>query len=202
MIRQKILVLGNGPQVSDIEFDRLDSSIITLGVNRIWIKHFPNYFFFHDLDILDELNSDVITRSKLISNSKCISSDWFDRHDVDSPNWITKYPRLDRRAFPDSVTTSIRILTSKILKKSPSQLEFYIAGVNLKWTNPSHFWKDSDFDSINKNGQSWYDPRFQKILHNFKKLQSLGFNLISVTPESLLNKTMRNINISNLYRNS
>lgn len=202
MIKQKVLVLGNGPQISDIEFDRIPSDIITLGVNRIWIKYYPDFLFFHDLNILNELNQNEESKKNLISKSKCITSDWFDRHNIDCPNWITKHSRLDRKAFPDSVCTSIRILTSKILKKNPSQIEFYIAGVNLKWMDPSHFWKEYEFNSLHNASKPWYDSRFQKMLYNFKNLQRLGFNLISVTPDSLLNKTMRSINISNLYRNS
>jgi hypothetical protein len=195
-----ILILGNGPQINSINFDKLDPNIITLGVNRIWLKHYPNYFFFHDLDILKELDNSQIDKAKLISNSKCITSDWINKSGSDIPHWITKHSRIDRRKFPDSVTTSIEILLNKILKLNPSRVNLYIAGVNLKWTDPSHFWKESKYHSLNKADRSWYDTRFQKIVYNFKQLKSKGYNIVSVTPESNLNKIFRYVNISNLYK--
>jgi hypothetical protein len=51
MEKLKVLVLGNDPQINDIEFDRLDKNIITLGINRIWLKYIPDYFFFNDYEI-------------------------------------------------------------------------------------------------------------------------------------------------------
>lgn len=200
MSKKKVLVLGNGPQISNIKFDKLDPNIITLGINRIWLKHYPNYFFFHDYEILKELNNEPIHKVKLRSISKSFSSDWIDRSGKDSPSWVTKYSRLNRRNFPDSITTSIPILIHRILSESPSNVQLYLAGVNLKWTNPSHFWKSSDFDSLNKHNKEWYSIRFQKMLHNFKQLRTLGYNMVSVTPDSNLNKIMRYINISNLYK--
>ena len=54
--KNKILILGNGADINDIDFSRLDSSFITAGVNRIYKKHIPEYYFIYDLkDIVPEL---------------------------------------------------------------------------------------------------------------------------------------------------
>lgn len=196
--RDNILVLGNGPQISNINFDLLDTGIKTFGVNRIWLKHYPDYFFFQDHPIIREIEADPVHKANLIGKSECFSSDWLRKNIKNVPYWVTTYERSDRRAFPDSVTSGLRMLVEKY-KIDKSKTLFYIAGVNLKWTNPSHFWKEMEYSASNKYGKSWYDTRFNRMFDNFKNLQSLGFNMVSVTPDSLLNKIMRYENIENLY---
>lgn len=195
---KEILVLGNGPQIGSIKFDLIKPAISTFGVNRIWLKHHPDYFFFHDRDILMELERDPILLSKVIGNSQCFTSDWLKKEVKMIPNWVRCYSRFNRRAFPDSVTTGMRILGQRYLKGPISDYTFYLAGINLRWTQPSHFWK-SDYDSLNDKGSDWYLPRFKRVLKNFIDLQNSGFNMVSVTPDSDLNKILRSINIENLY---
>jgi hypothetical protein len=196
--QNKILVLGNGPQINDISFDLLDTRIKTFGVNRIWLKHYPDYFFFQDPPIIRELELNPIHRAKLIGKSQCFSSDWLRKHCDYIPKWVTTYERSDKGKFPDSVSIGLKMLTEKY-QIDRSKTTFYIAGVNLKWTEPSHFWKELSYSSSNKYGKGWYCMRFNKMFDNFKNLQSLGFNMVSVTPESMLNKIMRYENIENLY---
>lgn len=199
MKSKKVLVLGNGPQINDIDFTRINPSIITFGVNRIWLKHYPDYFFFHDKDILLELESDHIQLSRVIGKSKCFTSDWIKKEIKMVPNWLRCYSRFQRRPFPDSVTTGMRILGERYLKGSISDYTFYMAGINLRWTQPSHFWKEDYKNSRNDKDSDWYLPRFTRILNNVSSLKELGFNMVSVTPNSDLNKIMRSINIENLY---
>ena len=198
--KKKILVLGNGPSINDIEFDRLDKSIPTFGVNRIWLKYNPTWYFFHDYSILSELERDPINQSKLIANSICFSSDWINRDNRSTPHWLRKYPRRNRRLFPDSVTTGLGLLDTNILPGKTSDYIFYLAGIDLKWSDTSHFWKKMDHNALNCANKAWYDARFKKMFQNFRDMKSHGYNMISVTPDSMLNKLMRFENISNLYK--
>jgi len=199
----KILVLGNSPDINDIEFDKLDPRIKTIGVNRIWLKHYPDYFFFNDWDIVEELNmsENEISRIKLTQKSLCYSSTWLRRSAKSLiPNWVRIYAIENRRLFPDSVSNSIRIFRDQFLKGIPSSdYVFYIAGVRLNWCEPSHFWKQEGYSGLNNRDRSWYDKRFQSIFNNFVNLKDSGIKMISVTPGSRLNKIMRYENISNLY---
>ena len=61
---EKILVLGNSSQINDIEFDKLQSDITTLGVNRIWYKHMPDILGFTDISIFKELEQQNINIEK------------------------------------------------------------------------------------------------------------------------------------------
>jgi len=197
----KVLVLGNDPQLNDIDFDKLDPSIIILGINRSWQKIDKDYLFFNDIEILKEL----IIQHKLSNiSSNLISSDWLSiqskKLKYALPDNIQIFNRKDVSRFPDSVTCAIEIFSNKI--KNASNITFYIAGVSLMWSEPSHFWKKSDQISLNTHDISWYEPRFNRILDNFNRLKSLGYTIISVHPNSRLNKIFRTADISSLYRNS
>lgn len=198
-MKTKVLVLGNDPQINDIDFSRLDPSIITLGVNRIWLKHLPNYFFFHDWDIVVELKRRPELLAKLQTKSTIFTSDWYKFHNKAIPRWTIMHPRptSHRRSFPDSVTTAMWLFKNYYAR----QLDcvYYIAGVSLKWQNPSHFWKTIKHHSKNDHGSTWYTPRFDKTHSNFKALNSSGYSMISVNPNSRLNSMMRSVGIENLY---
>jgi len=202
MVKTKILVLGNDPQINQIDFDRLDPSVITYGVNRIWLRHIPNYFFFHDKHIFKELLENPEKLAQLQMRSKVFTSDWLKlkHREVVLPNWIRCYPRIDRYQFVDSVTTGLQILCRNIY--SPNNIRFYIAGVSLIWREPSHFWKETEYRSYNQFGPAWYGPRFDRTFANFEKLKTKGFDMVSVNPDSKLNKILRYENISNLYKKS
>lgn len=202
MKKIKILVLGNDPFINDIDFSRLDPNVITLGTNRIWLKHNPNHFFFHDVEIIKELGQNPKKLEQLIEDSNIFASDWLKimstRHRIKVPGWITVYNRLDRHKFVDCVSTSMEILDRHIYPDS--KLQFYIAGVSLTWKDPSHFWKvDPPGNFMNKKGQAWYAPRFDRTYKNFDTLKGKGFDMINVTPDSRLNKLMRYESIGNLY---
>lgn len=196
-----VLVLGNDPFINNIDFFKLNPSIITLGVNRIWLKHIPNYFFFNDFPIATELSKNPKTLQKLQEDSHCFSSDWLkimsEKNNLSVPEWTTIYHRLYPTGIPDSVTTSMSIFSKDIMPNK--DITFYIAGVSLKWQEPSHFWKTLPHESLNQHDAEWYEPRFASILRNFVRLQIHGVKMVSVTPNSMLNKMMRYERIENLY---
>jgi hypothetical protein len=195
----KVLVLGNDPQINTIDFDRLKPEVITLGVNRIWLKHIPNYLFFNDIQILTEIERHPEIMAQLQSNTKCFSSDWI-KYGLKRtiPQWIEIHRRPNVISFPDSVSTAINIFSSNFL--TDRRVTYYLAGVSLKWTNPSHFWKEIEYESLNKHGQDWYTTRFVKMSENFRKIKARGIRVISVNPNSNLNKMFRYESIDNLYR--
>lgn len=198
MKKTSVLVLGNDPQINEIDFSRIQPDIITLGLNRIWLKMNPSYFFFNDLIIANELASHPEALAKLRQHSIIFSSDWIHKGKAQAvPKWITVHPRENRYLFPDSATNSIELLKKKYLPTS--ECVFYLAGISLTWKEPSHFWKSPTFSSKNTADSTWYLPRFEKMFDNFKTLKSKGYNIVSVTPNSKLNKLFRYESIENLY---
>lgn len=193
----KVLVLGNDPQINRINFDRLSPSVLTLGVNRIWLKHTPNYFFFNDFEIARELEKNPEDLAKLRQHSTIFSSDWLSREkSYNIPSWVRVYHRQNKYSFPDSVSTAIHLFNYHLVKNCI----FYVAGVSLKWQTPSHFWLKMNYSSSHVPTNEWYEPRFKKILQNFTMMKNMGINVVSVHPDSELNKVMRYENIENLYQ--
>jgi hypothetical protein len=201
MEKLKVLVLGNDTQINEIQFDRLPKNIITLGVNRIWLKHTPNYFFFNDYEMIKELRAHPEHLAKIKTYSTSYSSDWLlsqlRKKGQPIPTWLKIYQRPNKTKFPDSITSAIEIFRANLQKSS--EVTFYVAGVSLRWQNPSHFWKELDYTSLNRHGENWYTPRFNLILENFKRLKSLNYDIVSVHPDSSINKLFRYENIGNLY---
>ena len=199
---KKILIIGNDPSIDQIDFTRLDPNIITVGTNRAWMKLLPNYLFFHDPKIFQELEQNPKRLSDLISHSNIIASDWL-KHTcrnakVKVPNYLKVYERPNKRKYVDCVTTAMDILDRKLFLKRDTV--YYIAGVSLTWKSPSHFWKKNPIEGIgNKNDKAWYDKRFGLTYDNFVDLKNRGFKMVSVTPDSKLNKLLRYENIGNLY---
>jgi hypothetical protein len=198
---QRILVLGNDPQINSIKFDRLAKDVVTIGVNRIWLKHIPNFYFFHDYDILSELMLDQERLLALQMGAKCFSSDWLAYQARKAsgriPGWIRVHARNTKSTFPDSVSTAMRLFIQHYL--TSTSRTFYIAGVSLKWKEPSHFWKVDEYQSRNDKDVDWYLPRFDKMLENFKSLKSTGTQIVSVNPDSRLNGLFRYEGIDSLY---
>lgn len=197
----KVLVLGNSPQINEIDFKKLDPNIITLGVNRIWLKHIPNYFFFQDYEIFKELNDFPEILNSIKNKSFTYSTSWLTNRNRKNkiPNWIKIYKLSKQLIFPDSITHSIYNLNTFILRNY--DITFYIAGVSLIWEDPSHFWKlNTKYKFLNNRDESWYKERFTKIFKNFKCLNSMGYKIISVNKTSLLNELFTYEDINTLYR--
>jgi hypothetical protein len=196
-----VLVIGNDPSINEIDFSRLRTEVITLGTNRSWLKHIPDYHFFHDVKIFQELDKNPECLSKLKENSHIITSDWLkiccNKNRVPFPSYAKKYNRPDRYKFVDCVTTAIEILDRYVYKR---KMKYYIAGVSLTWKDPSHFWKTDIEKGIgNSKGPAWYIPRFNRAYDNFVKLKGKRFDIVSVTEDSRLNKIFRYESIGNLY---
>ena len=198
----KVLIIGNDPTINQIDFSRLDPNVITVGTNRAWLKLIPNYLFFHDIKILDELENNTKKLEDLKFHSNLIASDWLNpqckKRNIQVPDYIKVYQRPDRTKYVDCVTTAIDILNRNVFSKNNTT--YYIAGVSLKWQNPSHFWKLNPTPGIgNSNGPSWYNVRFDRTYRNFVNLKKGNIKMISVTPGSRINKLIRHENIANLY---
>ena len=201
-MKNKLLLIGNDPTIEYIDFPRIQKDIITVGTNRAWLKTIPNYLFFHDQKIFQELDENVNRLNQLKAHTKIISSDWLEinckRTGLQVPNYTTIYERPNKTKYVDCVTTAIDILERDKFKKRDTI--FYVAGVSLTWKTPSHFWKKNPIEGIgNTNDRDWHNKRFQMTFTNFENLKKRGFNIVSVTPDSKINKIFRYENIGNLY---
>lgn len=198
---KKVLVLGNSNHLNSINFNKLDKNITTIGVNRIWYKFIPDYFVFSDMEIYKELiNQKAFEKLK---NSKIITTEWFNRKNKNITNkllqdkQIKSYKIFPYIKFPDSVCSAIYIYHSFLRRHT--KIRYYIAGVDLYYTpNKNHFWT-GEYTTTNNNGKEWYEPRFKWMFENYMKFKQSGLDIVSVNPNSELNKLFPKKDIKELY---
>jgi hypothetical protein len=138
--------------------------------------------------------------AQLQYKSKIFSSTWLYKRNLGmtAPEWISHVFQIPSKGrFLDSASTAIQLYSNNFTDGPP--VTFYLAGISLTWQEPSHFWKEIEYDGLNKAGAEWYNPRFSLMFDNFKYLKALKYNIVSCTPNSALNKVFRYENIENLY---
>jgi len=200
------LIIGNDKSLNDLNPENIPEKYITVGINRSWLKLYTDYLFFNDIDILKELIYHKINLEKM----HLLSSDWLCRKDLSKENlefiesykkYIDIYKRKDLGAFPDSVTTAIKTLNDHIFEGEKNH--FYIYGVSLRYDNEkNHFWSDNinEFFILNNKDKNaeWYNKRFAIIKSVLQKMKRQGYNITSVTKNSILNTIFpyKNLNLN------
>lgn len=187
-----IVVLGNDRNLSNISGNSVFNTI-TVGINRSYMILKTNYLFFNDVDIATEIikNGVDIEDMRVVCSDRINydleynkkGNDWRRFNEKHKP---VIYDRVNRNMFPDSVCSALDVFTNKIYPHK--NVRFKIYGVSLKFDNEcNHFWKDKKDIVLNKKHRDWYEPRFDSIYNNFKKLKALGYDITSLTPGSRLN---------------
>lgn len=181
----KFLILGTGADINNIDFKRVKSNIITAGVNRVYEKLIPKIFFIYDLDTL----MPYVTGVKEIVTHPDQLKKYFvsGRMDYDF-NFITYY---DKDYIPGyeyqgkhydcghgSINYLLRYLNN--YKYVGQDNVFYIAGVPLL-ERIGHFYQDIEITTSKQNV-------LDRFFNDFLRLKRLGFNIVSLMPESRLNE--------------
>lgn len=198
---KKILVFGNSKHINEINFTKINPHITTVGVNRIWYKFIPDYLCFTDILIY----KDIIEKGKTLNDFKnVILSEWILRnsnHDINKilmhQNTRLYYNINKYLAFPDSVSSAIMIY-DRFIRKPHDKCKYYIAGVDLKWSDEHHFWLNTHKTNNNTN-KEWNINRFPRMLHNWKIFKQQQYNIVSVNKNSMLNSIFQYEDINNLY---
>jgi len=178
------LILGNGADINELDFDKIDEGLITAGVNRIYMKFMPEYYYIYDLvDIMPDFPD---KECRIITHTSKLQQYLHDT--VNNTNVFMSYPMpeytqkfvlngQEYKCNHSSVNMLIRILNNYIYKGFENI--FYICGVPLL-ENIGHFYDDS----INKTSQKVLD----KIYNDFIRLKHNGHKIISCMKKSLLNE--------------
>ena len=201
-VAHKVLILGNSNQINDINFNKLDGKITTIGVNRIWYKYSPNYLVFSDTEIYKELKEQKAFDK--LKDTNIIVSEWIKRkgnakiaQEILNDKRIRMYKIFPHLKFPDSVCSAIHIYHNFLRKDT--RVRYYIAGVDLYYNqSKNHFWT-GEYKTNNKHGKDWYEPRFKRMLENYTKFKQDGLDIVSVNPHSELNRLFPKKDIKELY---
>jgi hypothetical protein len=197
-----IIILGNDKSISDIDFN-IFRNITTAGVNRIFLKYEPDYLFFLDNDIVEEIKINEIN----LPNTICITSKYnYDKRqkfdiEVDLINDRFKghiHDKYYNHSVFSSVPSLIKQLNDFIFKKE--KLCFFIFGVSLTYKN-EHFWNEFEYYKLKKSSNFDYEEnknRMDKMLFTFKKLMARKYILFNCNPESRLNEIMPFVDIEKI----
>lgn len=187
-----VFIFGNDASIENISFDEIDilrknNKIITAGVNRIWLKHLPDYFFFMDHPIPQELykalNNKKISYDQ-INNMNIITSSHNIRKSDDYMNFINEF---DCKLYKLNKLNSVNNLIWYMYHENPNRI-FYINGVSLQWNEKHHFWCNKKYSEYGNNkSEFWTMKRFNKSLEIFKDMYNNGIKMISLTRNSRLN---------------
>jgi len=197
--QKRILILGNDKYINCLDFEKVeDSSLITAGVNRIWKKMQPEFLYFIDYAIIEEL---YFAQPELPNTKILHCQEYTDglmvNDDAKTKNTYTKskeflnetYNVTNVRREKHTVNTVIWLISylNEVLFSKDNCI-FYIYGVSLTWDNDCHhFWEGDKSVTRNTADQTWYDPRFKQHLNGFQKLRKNGLEIVSCTPNSKLN---------------
>ena len=203
-----ILVLGNDKSINDINFKELgDYEMIVAGVNRIFLVTEPDYLFFLDNEIQEELKS----ANRSLNNTTVITSRYsdlgFQNYKINHM-WLHDnskyYLALEFNPLNDNLKGSVPALI-KVLNDCIYRDEycvFYIGGVSLKWDNhASHFWKTMDYSeqSLHNKGENHYNPRFEMMYQAFNRLKKQqkkdNFIMLNINPDSRLTKLLQTVDL-------
>lgn len=197
--KNKILILGNGADINDIDFSRVDSSFITAGVNRIYKKHIPEYYFIYDLkDIVPEL-PDTVTNIHTVKNkyeellrdnTKDLTNKTFIINEYNNYSKVFNIHDAVLDCNFSAVNYLIRLLDDIIYKDDINY--FYICGCPLL-ESVGHFYDES----INATPQKTLD----NIYKDFLRLAYKKYNMISLMKQSKLNNILPVYDKDILYYN-
>lgn len=199
----KFLILGTGADINDIDFDRIDDSFITAGVNRIYEKFIPEYYYIYDLK--DVLIKDGIAVSLPEGiHTICTHPDklyeYMSKRKNYKQNFFTYYDPLYTATFThngdeyecnqSSINYLIRMLNDRFF--SGGDNVFFLAGVPLL-ESVGHF-----YSGTGKTTQ----VVLNRFYNDFIRLKNLGYNIFSIMKESKLNDLFPTEDINMIYKDA
>jgi hypothetical protein len=203
-----ILLFGNGPEINNIDFESLDyvrngnSDIVTAGVNRIWRRYMPDYFFFIDGDIVRELIAKSVQRPE---GSEWFSSDFLFKnegrpgtpdeteqfYEYFQTNSIHLLPRpWQHTRRLNSMLWSIIYLNKFIFFKEKCRFYLFATPLRIVEKDDHHFWA-KDTDTIYQLTPDRMEGYFRSHVRGLQELSSAGYDIYSATADSLANNYLQ-----------
>lgn len=208
-----VLLFGNDSHINDYNLDEVDrlrsgaGNIITVGINRIWRRYWPDYLVFIDADVVNELidigvtpppDTTIITSEYLFNNS-------------DRP--LSKEERQSFQEYLDSVPGEVHMFERPVsyTKRKSSLLwsivyvdkylfekdtcTFYLYGTSLRM-GVGHFWlEDADTVYYSKDAAT-ADNEYRSHTTGLKELRKNGFHILSLTKGSRADQFLESLDLN------
>jgi hypothetical protein len=194
-MRNNFLILGNGLDINEIDFETIDINLISGGVNRIYFRFIPEFYFIYDLvDIMPDF---PLKEYWIYTYTPKLSE--YLRENVNKKTIFTSFPfpeytqdftinGKNKNCNFSALNMLIRVLNDYLYKGDNNY--FYICGCPLD-EKIGHFYDES----INQTSQKTLD----NIYNDFIRLAWNNYKIISVMEESKLNDLFPNEDKNILY---
>lgn len=188
--RKHVLILGNDKTLNYLKYAEFNDGVIIVGINRAHEIVKTDYTFFGDNPIFDEIYEKEDGNMEQILKYNLVTSDWIYKDDTEHEmkQWvddgvIRMHTRERKNSFPDSVTIGLEYFN----RLFEGNVTFYVYGVSLRYDEKeNHFW--TKHKGKKEPGKDWSEPRFNRILRNFRKLKAEGtYDIVSVSKDSRIN---------------
>lgn len=207
-----VLVFGNDRHINDYDFSRIDQlrsgdrNIITVGINRIWRRYWPDYLVFMDADVINELIDNSITpppHTTLVTSAFLFDNP--DRH-------LSEEEHKAFTEYLDSVPCKVKMLERPIAytKRKSSLLwsivymdkylfpkdkcTFYLYGTSLR-ADVGHFWSQSDNTVQYDKDSKVVDGQYRSHAAGLRELRKDGFHIVSLTQGSRASEFLETIDL-------
>lgn len=190
------LIFGTGADINNIDFSRLRKDFIIVGVNRIFEKIIPDYYYVYDLKTLISYIPNTI---KTIYTHPAKLKECFDNNLNYNFNYVTYY---DKDYMPSyvyegghfdcghgSVNYLLRMLNNYLFEGQKNT--YYLAGVPLL-EGMGHFYQDVEATTS-------VQIALDRFFNDFLRLKRLGYNIKSVMENSRLNEIFPVEDINIIY---
>lgn len=201
---KNVVIFGTSPFLDKLDFNKIEElrnkkDIVFAGVNRIFYKFQPDYFFFMDGDIIEELkengiqrdsNSRWLTSEFLYGNSQCRIS----REKYASYSAKQKIEELDINFEKSTNRKSSLLWLMCYLQNFEFKdylCKFYLVGVELKTSNVHYFGHKTNKNRPGNTLSTQYISQYKGIGEFLQK----GFHIMSLNPNSKVNELVPFINI-------
>ena len=131
-MRNNFLILGNGADINELDFNKVDNKLITGGVNRIHFKYIPEYYYIYYTSYADHSHG---SRSTSASGGhkhaiQSMNQSHSHTHQYSATNFGSiKINGQEYKCNHASVNMLIRILNKYLYERDDNY--FYICGVPL-----------------------------------------------------------------------
>ena len=193
----KFLVLGTGDDINNINFDKIDNDYIIAGVNRIYEKIIPDYYFVYDVKELMPIISDDI---KLIYTHPAKLAEYYRERNDYTKSFHTYYDpeytpgfKMDGKHYDcghGSINYLLRLLNNYLFNGQENV--FYLAGVPLL-EGKGHFYGK-------RENETTLQSALNRFYNDFLRLKKFGYNIVSLMQESKLNELFPTEDLNIIYK--
>jgi len=201
---KRVLIVGNSPHSKQVESARIDHETIVIGINRCYLDFWPNYLYFHDPEIIDEM---VKNKVEIPTGTRLVTDEYFyyllgqiSKEQADPVRGFLKKNNVRVVTYYNQAyhfTTLQAIVNAAELAGCPTDRTLvYLAGISMQSSMNDYAW-----DSSIKARPDALDRQFDLFQDSLRAYPFMRSMLRSTNPDAgALNSEIGYVKLGTLYR--